>query len=110
MANMLILGGSLSIDWAREAHWIAALVLLPTLLGHTLFNNAMRYFRGQLVALAAMCQFVFATPMAYLYFGEQPSWTFYPAAGLAVLGGAIAVVAHRTADDKAVKPTAQSKA
>ncbi|MEM6656328.1 MAG: DMT family transporter [Planctomycetota bacterium] len=99
-----------SVDWSREWIWVAALVLIPTVCGHTLINNAMRAFRGQLVALATMCQFVFAAPLAWWQLGETPSWSFHVAAALAVAGGAIGARAHHKAKRTPVGDTSAAAA
>jgi drug/metabolite transporter (DMT)-like permease len=77
----------------REWALIAALALGPTITGHSLLNASMRNFRGQLVSLFNVSQFVFAAAMAYLCFGEVPPAVFYGASALAVAGVAIVVFA-----------------
>lgn len=87
-----VLAKSLKVDWSREWPWVLALAVIPTIIGHSLINNAMRHLRGQIVALANMLQFVFAGVLAY-YFPphETPDWTFYPACVLLVIAGVIVV-------------------
>ncbi|MEM9186072.1 MAG: DMT family transporter [Planctomycetota bacterium] len=84
-----------AIDWPKELPWILALGLVPTVIGHSLLNNAMRHLRGQVVSLMVMTQFLFAGVIAYATLGEQPSWTFYPASALVVASGVIAASGHR---------------
>ncbi len=72
------------IDWRAELPWVVAIAVVPTVLGHSLLNNAMRHFRGQVVALTNLIQVVFAALLAYPFLGEVPDLAFYPA-GLAVL-------------------------
>ncbi|TWT77822.1 EamA-like transporter family protein [Posidoniimonas polymericola] len=82
----------LSVDWPREWYWVLALGLIPTVLGHSLLNNAMRHFRGQVVGLASMLQFIIAGVLAYLLLpNETPAWTFYPASVFILLAGVIVV-------------------
>lgn len=107
LATAVVLGRDLSVDWSIEWRWVGALVFVPTLLGHTLVNNAMRYFRGQLVGIAMMGQFVFAGVLAYFCYDELPSWSFYVSAVLAVTGAAIAVRGHHVASRSAVLSTTQ---
>lgn len=94
-------GGDLSVDWQTEWRWVAALVCVPTLLGHTLINNAMRYFRGQLVGLTMMGQFIFAGVITYVFLDETPAWSFYVSAVLAMTGAAIAFYSHHADVGKA---------
>ncbi|MBN1878297.1 MAG: DMT family transporter [Anaerolineae bacterium] len=58
---------------------ILGLGIVPTVIGHSLLNYAMKHLRGQQVSIINMGQFVFAGLMAYALFGEVPDWTFYPA-------------------------------
>lgn len=102
-----VFADDLSVDWPREWYWVLALGLIPTVLGHSLLNNAMRYFRGQVVGLASMLQFIIAGVLAYLLLpNETPAWTFYPASVFILLAGVI-VVGGRS---KAEAPTPNSPA
>ncbi len=66
----------------RDVLLILGLGLIPTVVGHSLINRAMKHFRGQIVSLINMGQFVFAGILAYLLFRELPDWTFYVASAL----------------------------
>jgi drug/metabolite transporter (DMT)-like permease len=59
--------------------------------GHSLINYAMKHFRGQLVSIINMGQFVFAGIMAYFLFAEVPAPSFYVASGMLILSAWIAV-------------------
>lgn len=100
------------IDWAVEWKWLALLTLVPTLIGHLLLNNALRTFRGQLVALLNMTQFVFAGTIAWLWMGELPAAAFYPAAALAMLAGVIvawpSLAGQATTAQPAIEPLEQT--
>ncbi|MEM6798984.1 MAG: DMT family transporter [Planctomycetota bacterium] len=84
-----------SIDWAYEWPWVLALGLVPTVIGHSLLNNAMRKLRGQLVSIAVMGQFVVAGLLAYPFLGELPDLSFYPASLAIVVAGVIAAQSSR---------------
>jgi drug/metabolite transporter (DMT)-like permease len=64
-------------------------------LGHSLLNRSMQHFRGQLVTLVNMSQFVFAGVMAYFLFGEVPAITFFVASGLVIASVWIVIVNYR---------------
>jgi len=66
----------------REIGLILGLGLVPTVLGHSLINRAMKFFRGQVVSIVNMTQFVGAAFLGFLVFGEVPVWSFYLAAVL----------------------------
>lgn len=70
---------------------ILGLGIIPTVVGHSLVNYAMKHFRGQIVSIINMAQFVFAGMMAYIFFNEVPRWTFYIASALLVLSAWIAI-------------------
>lgn len=94
------------VDWRAEAPWILLLALLPTIIGHSLLNRAMRHLRGQVVAVVNLSQFLFAGTLAWLFLGETPHASFYPAAGLVVVAAVIAagVVATPAAETAETEP------
>lgn len=92
LACVPLLAADTHVDWSKDWPWVLLLGLAPTVVGHSLLNNAMRHYRGQVVGLATMLQFVFAGVMAYLLLpNETPDWSFYPACVLIVAAGVIAV-------------------
>jgi len=76
---------------AREYLLIIGLAVIPTILGHSILNHAMRHLRGQTVSVVNLFQFLFAGALAYFLYGEVPRPVFY-AAGALVVGGAIVVI------------------
>ncbi|MEM6328941.1 MAG: DMT family transporter [Planctomycetota bacterium] len=84
-----------AINWRAEWPWVIALGLVPTVIGHSLLNNAMRRLRGQTVSLLVMTQFIFAGVIAYATLGEAPDWTFYPASLAVAAGGVVAALAAK---------------
>lgn len=101
LAGLLCAGASLVLHWlgvpggvlvwpdAREWGLLLGLAVLPTVIGHSLLNRAMQQLRPQVVAVLNMTQFVFAGLFAFVLFGEVPAASFYPAAALVLLGGAL---------------------
>ena len=82
----------MSVPWgAREILLIVALVLIPTVIGHSILNYSVKHMRGQLVGVINLFQFAFVGVMAWLVGEKTPAWTIVPAAVL-VLTGAIVVV------------------
>lgn len=81
-------------DPGREVIWIAAIVLLPTVTGHTILNISLKHLRGQTVTVINLTQFLFAGIFAYFVFGEIPTWGFV-VASLLILGGTVTVILHR---------------
>lgn len=86
-------------DWsavdfgATEWTYVFALAVVPTIMGHSILNLAMRWFRGQLVSVINLAQFVFAGLMAWPLYSETPTIPFLLAA-LLIVGAAIYLVRH----------------
>ncbi len=95
---------------AREVALILGLGIVPTVVGHSLINYAMKHFRGQLVSIINMCQFVFAGILAYFLFGEVPAVSFYVASAMLVLSAWIVVRARLRAQPRSQPAEASSQA
>ena len=76
---------------AEDVALILGLGIVPTVIGHSLLNYAMKHFRGQIVSIVNMGQFVFAGIMGYFLFNETPAWSFYVASALLMASAWIAV-------------------
>lgn len=80
----------------EEIAIVLGLVIVPTVIGHSIMNHCMKVLRGQLVSIINLSQFIFAGFMAFLFFDEIPRPTFYLASLLLVAGAAIAIHGART--------------
>ena len=65
---------------------IAALVLGPQVLGHTVINLVLSDIDATTVSVMIMSEPIVATTLAWLLFSEVPSWLIYPG-GAAILAG-----------------------
>jgi drug/metabolite transporter (DMT)-like permease len=65
---------------------IIGLGLIPTVLGHTILNYSLKFFRGQVVSVTNLGQPVFAGILGFILFGEVPRPIFFAAAALIVAG------------------------
>jgi len=79
----------------NEAAMILGLALVPTIVGHSALNYSMRHFRGQVVGVANVFEFVFAAVMAFLIYAEKPAPSFYLAAALVTASAIIMLHHHR---------------
>lgn len=94
--------GPATVYDTREILLIIALGVVPTVIGHSIFNYSMRHIRGQVVSMCALVEFIFAGIMAWIWFGEMPAGAFYVAAMLVVAGGLI-VVWHHSRNQKSLE-------
>lgn len=66
--------------------YIVGLGLLPTVLGHTILNYSLKFFRGQVVSVTNLLQPLFAGVLGFFFFGEAPKAVFYGAAAFILTG------------------------
>ncbi len=79
----VILEGQRLDGYPAETYlWIFLLALVPQLVGHSLFNWALRFFPAALVSIAVLGEPLGAALLAYLVLNEAPGW-------LTALGGAV---------------------
>lgn len=86
-ATTPLAGPSEPLDFWTEAPWVLLLALLPTVVGHSLINGAMRELRGQVVSIVNMTQFLFAGFLAWAFLDERPGAYFYVAAAFVLAAG-----------------------
>ena len=86
-----------TVSWdTREILLIVALVLIPTVIGHSILNYSVKHMRGQLVGIINLSQFVFVGVMAWAVNEKMPAWTIVPAAALVLTGAIIVVRSQKT--------------
>ncbi|MCB1095355.1 MAG: DMT family transporter [Verrucomicrobiae bacterium] len=93
--------GSLGVAWitdqkietpvGRELVLVTALAIGPTILGHALINYTLRHLPGQRVAVASQCQFIAAGMFELGFNGVLPTWGFYMAAPLVLIGAWVVI-------------------
>jgi drug/metabolite transporter (DMT)-like permease len=90
-----LVGGVPLWGFESQAWWaIAAIVVGPQLLGHTILNLVVKELAATMVSVAIMAEPLVATWLAYILFAEVPSALIYPA-GAAVLVGIYLVSVSR---------------
>jgi drug/metabolite transporter (DMT)-like permease len=65
---------------------MVGLGLVPTVVGHTVLNYSLKFFRGQVVSVTNLAQPIFAAVLAFFLFRELPAPAFYLSAALIFLG------------------------
>lgn len=84
----------------REFWLILALVLIPTVIGHTIFNYSLKHLRGQTVSIIVLSQFIFGGLLGYLFLDEIPGPAFYIASLLIVIGALTVIIAAQPSHTK----------
>lgn len=82
---------------------LLGLAIVPTIFGHGMAMVALRVLRGQVVAVMSLGQFVTASLMAWMIFGETPHLAFYIAAALVVTGCAVVIFSKGHVSAESVK-------
>lgn len=75
-----------------------ALAVVPTIMGHSVFNWALKKFSATLVSLLFLGEPIGASILAWLFFREQPQTYFYPGALLILVGLALVVIKNTKAN------------
>jgi drug/metabolite transporter (DMT)-like permease len=79
--------------------YLAALAIVPTILGHTVFNWAIKHIRPSAISVAFLGEPVIAAALALLFFGQRPSGSTL-IGGIFVLSGVyLTTSAHRAGRD-----------
>ena len=71
---------------------VFALVLLPTIGGHTLSMFLLRHVKSQMMTFSIPTQFVIGTFLAMLLFAEQPRPGFWLGAALVLAGVVLGIL------------------
>jgi drug/metabolite transporter (DMT)-like permease len=87
-------------DWI----YFILLALVPTLLGHTLFNWSLKWLSTSTISMAILFEPVGAAVLAYFLLGEYVAW-YQAAGGMIVIGGIMLFLA----DGRMMKRKAKKK-
>jgi len=74
--------------------WFLMMAMVPSLLGHTCLNWAVRHLEVYRVSLTAFGEPILATLYAYLLFGERPTPSLWTGAALVFAGVVLALPRH----------------
>ena len=89
----------------HEWIYILLLGLVPTVLGHSLLNMAMQWFRSQLVALLNQMAFVYAGILGFIFFNEIPNTPFYLASTFMLAGVLWTILTPTRTNHELSRPT-----
>ncbi|MGK0185473.1 MAG: drug/metabolite transporter (DMT)-like permease [Verrucomicrobiales bacterium] len=88
-------GQAIAFPAGKELLLVIGLAIGPTILGHALINYTLRHLPGQRVAVASQCQFVAAGLLEWGLHGILPTWGFYLAVPLVLLGAWVVISASQ---------------
>ncbi len=71
---------------AKEWALFAALAVVPTILGHTVFNWAIKHVRASAISIAFLGEPVIASALALAFFGERPPLATFIGGALVLAG------------------------
>ncbi len=83
----------------------AALAVIPTIFGHSIFNWALNRYSATLVSLLFLGEPIGAAVLAWLIFREQPEPFFFPGAALVLAGLAVVIMGRARCTGPGGKPT-----
>jgi len=88
----LLLEGGLFIGDAQSRAALLALIVFPTVGGHTLAMYLLRHVKSQMLTLTIPAQFIFGTTAAYFLFAETPRAGFLAGAAVVLAGVLLGVL------------------
>jgi drug/metabolite transporter (DMT)-like permease len=87
LISIVVIGGfNLFVYPSRAYFWLILLALVPQLVGHSMFNWALRHLSAAYVSLTLLGEPIGATILAYIFLGEQPTMLKIFGAILILLG------------------------
>ncbi len=78
--------------WSKQEMlmWLG-LGFVPTIIGHSIFNHAVKHLRGQTIGIINLSQFVYSGVMAFFLFGEKPTYKLFLVAAVIAAGAVIVI-------------------
>ncbi len=89
-----IFTNQLVIPDVKNIQFVLALAIIPTVIGHSLVNYSVRYFKSQTVSIFNQIQLFFAGILAYIFLHEIPSYNLY-ISSIFIIGGSIIVITNK---------------
>lgn len=97
--------------YPATAWWaVVAITVGPQLLGHSLFNFALRRMAATTMSVLGLIEVPGAALIGWLWLGQVPRGLAWPGLGLLLVGVAVVVLAGRRAHDAAPRPLAEPEA
>jgi drug/metabolite transporter (DMT)-like permease len=93
---VLIAGDSLAPYNAGVWAFLAAFAIVPTIIGHTVFNWALKHVRPTVISLAFLAEPVVASLLALIFFAQRPPLATIVGGALVLAGVYLAMARERT--------------
>lgn len=82
---VLVTGESLTGYSSTDWFWFLMLAIIPTLLGHSLFNWAVKYISTNVISMSILFEPIGAAVLAYFVLNEMVTWTQFTGGLLVML-------------------------
>jgi len=92
---IILFGDSFSPLTLKNLGWFILLAIIPTLIGHSLYNWLLKYVKAYLVGISILGEPIGASIWAFLIFKEVPKTSLYLGAVLIILGVILALAGER---------------
>jgi len=92
---IIVFGDSFSPLSLKNLGWFILLAIIPTLIGHSLYNWLLKYVKAYLVGISILGEPIGASIWAFLIFKEVPKTSLYLGAVLIILGVILALTGER---------------
>jgi drug/metabolite transporter (DMT)-like permease len=86
LALVLVSGDALAPYSASTWAYLAALAVVPTIIGHTLFNWSIKHVRPTAISLTFLGEPVVASVLALIFFGQHPPLATFIGGALVLVG------------------------
>jgi drug/metabolite transporter (DMT)-like permease len=93
-----VMNRAFPLPFEHDLHWIFLMALIPGILGHGLFNLALRYFKAYVVNAAFIGEPILAAMLAFLFFREKPDAYYYSGAAVILTGLLIIFLKQKQTD------------
>jgi drug/metabolite transporter (DMT)-like permease len=80
---------------ANQWFWLGMIVLVPTIMGHTMFYWVVKYFRVITINLSVLTEPIIATGAAFIILDERPGPLFFAGAATILAGVLYHLMASR---------------
>lgn len=98
LITLMLIGGVSPFGYSPSGYiWIVLLALFPQLVGHTSFNNALKYLSATYVSIATQLEPIGSAIAAAILFSQLPTSTQLVGSGAILIGVLLATLGQREA-------------